>query len=139
VWTVRLLLIWISMGGTNDRDRADLTVALFAIAQMVIGVAATLGLLWVEVRNMAAALQRLANDDVLTGLPNRRATMARFEEEAARAARHQRSFSLVLFDVDHFKQVTDTYGQGFGHQTLKHVVEALHTNERPVAAGGRCG
>ncbi|HUJ13668.1 MAG TPA: GGDEF domain-containing protein [Thermoanaerobaculia bacterium] len=139
VWTARLLLIWLEIGGTNDRDRADLTVALFAIAQMVIGVAATLGLFWVEVRNMQAALQRLANDDALTGVPNRRATVARFEEEAARAERHGRAFSLVVFDVDSFKQVNDTYGHAFGDITLKHVASVLRANTRDVDAVGRIG
>lgn len=139
VWTVRLALIWTELGGTNNRDRADLTVALFAIAQLVIAVAATLGLLWVEVRSMEAALQRLANNDPLTGLPNRRATVARFDEEAARAARHQRSFSLVIFDVDHFKKVNDTYGHAFGDETLKQVAGVLAANTREVDAVGRIG
>ena len=35
VWTLRIVGVWFSLGGTNDRDRADLTVALFSIAQMV--------------------------------------------------------------------------------------------------------
>jgi diguanylate cyclase (GGDEF)-like protein len=139
VWTVRLIVIWESMGATNDRDRADLTVALFAIAQMLIAVAATLGLLWVEVRNMEAALRRLANTDALTGLINRRATVARYEEEAARAARYQRAFSLVVFDIDHFKQVNDRYGHSVGDAALKHVSSLLEANRRQVDFVGRIG
>ncbi|HEY2941872.1 MAG TPA: GGDEF domain-containing protein [Vicinamibacteria bacterium] len=139
VWTLRLIVIWLSMGATNDRDRADLTIALFAIAQMVIAVAATLGLLWVEVRNMQAALQRLANNDPLTGLANRRATVARFEQEAARAARHRRPFSLVVFDVDHFKKVNDTHGHGVGDRTLKYVADVLNTHKREIDSVGRIG
>lgn len=139
VWTVRLMLISFSMGGTNDRDRADLTVALFAIAQLVIAVAATLGLLWVDVRRMEAALQRLANNDPLTGLPNRRASVARFDQEAARAARRQRPFSLVIFDVDHFKKVNDSYGHAFGDETLKQVAAVLTANTREVDVVGRIG
>ena len=139
VWTLRLMVIWSSLGGTNDRDRADLTVALFAIGQMVIGVASTLGLLWVEVRNMSAELQRVANHDHLTALPNRRATVARFEEEAARATRHERSFSFVVFDIDHFKSVNDTYGHVFGDETLKHVADLLRANVREVDGVGRIG
>jgi diguanylate cyclase (GGDEF)-like protein len=139
VWTARLLIIWQSLGGSNDRDRADLTVALFAIAQMIIAVAATLGLLWVEVRNMEAELRRLANTDGLTNLLNRRATVTRFEEEAARAARYQRAFSLIVFDVDHFKHVNDTYGHTVGDTALKHVAAVLEQNRRQVDIVGRIG
>ncbi len=139
VWTLRLIAIWSSLGGTNDRDRADLTVALFGIAQMVIAVAATLGLLWIEVRKMEAALRRLADSDALTGLPNRRATMARFREEAARAARHRRSFAMVLFDVDHFKRVNDTYGHLVGDAALRHVAAVLNAGRRDVDLVSRIG
>ena len=139
VWTVRLLLIWASLGSSNDRGRADLTVALFAIAQMVIAVAATLGLMWVEVRIMQAALERLANDDALTGLPNRRATVERFREEAARAERRGRPFSIAVFDIDHFKKVNDTYGHAAGDEALKHVAAILSDSKRGVDVVGRIG
>lgn len=139
VWTVRLWVIWLSLGGTNDRERTDLTVALFVIAQLVIAVAATMGLFWVEVRKMEAALKWLAHTDVLTGLPNRRATLQRFEQEAARAARHRRSFSIVVFDVDHFKRVNDSYGHGVGDETLKHVAHVLAASARDFDVIGRVG
>ena len=111
VWTLRMISITTTVGATNDRERADLTIALFAIAQIVITVASTLGMMWIEVRNMQAELQRLADTDALTGLPNRRATMDRVREEAARAARHRREFSLVVFDIDFFKRINDTHGR----------------------------
>lgn len=139
VWTVRIVLISVSLGGTNDRDRADLTIALFAIAQMVIAVAATLGLFWVEVRNMQAALQSLANTDALTALPNRRATLARFDEEVARAARHGRPFSLVLFDVDRFKHINDSRGHAAGDEILRRVAAALASAARETDTVGRIG
>src|SRR6266540_1075240 len=125
VWTLRMISITTSIGATNDRDRADLIVALFAIAQIVAGVATTLGLLWIEVRKMEAALRRLADTDALTGLPNRRATVARFREEAARATRHDLFLALVLFDIDHFKRVNDTYGHLAGDAALRHVAAVL--------------
>jgi diguanylate cyclase (GGDEF)-like protein len=139
VWTLRLIAIWSSLGGTNDRDRADLTVALFGIAQMVIAVAATLGLLWIEVRKMEAALRRLADSDALTGLPNRRATVARFREEAARAARHHRPFALLLLDVDHFKRVNDTHGHLVGDAALRHIARVLSAGRRSVDLVSRIG
>jgi diguanylate cyclase (GGDEF)-like protein len=139
IWTLRMVAIWASIGGTNDRDRADLTIALFSIAQMVSAVACTLGLLWIEVRIIEAALRRLANADVLTGLPNRRATVALFEEEAARASRRGRSFALALFDVDHFKQINDSRGHLVGDVALRHVADVMSEAKRDVDTAGRIG
>lgn len=139
VWSCRMAAIWLSIGATNDRDLADLTIALFSIAQMVIAVACTLGLLWIEVRIIEAALRRLANTDALTGLPNRRATVALFEEEAARASRRGRSFALVLFDIDHFKQINDNRGHLAGDVALRHVAEVMAAAKREVDTVGRIG
>ncbi len=139
VWSLRMFAIWSSIGGTNDRDRADLTIALFSIAQMVVAVACTLGLLWIEVRIIEAALRRLANADALTGLPNRRATVASFEEEAARASRRDRSFALVLFDIDHFKQINDSRGHLAGDVALRHVADVMTAAKRGVDTAGRIG
>jgi diguanylate cyclase (GGDEF)-like protein len=139
VWSLRLLFIWSTIRGTNDRERADLTIALFAIAQMVIAVAATLGLLWVEVRKMEAALRKLADCDALTGLPNRRATTERFAGELARAERHGREFALLLLDVDHFKRVNDTLGHLAGDKVLRDVAAILESSRRAVDVVGRIG
>jgi diguanylate cyclase (GGDEF)-like protein len=139
VWSLRMYLVWASIGATNDRDRADLTIALFGIAQMVAAVASTLGLFWIEVRNMEAELRRQANTDPLTTLPNRRATVQRFNDELARAARNGRAFALVLFDVDHFKRVNDTYGHHVGDAALRYVADALRTAQRNVDLTGRIG
>ena len=139
VWTLRIVGIWFSLGGTNDRERADLTVALFSIAQMVNAVAATLGLLWIEVRRMEAALRRQASTDALTGIPNRRATVARFAAEMARASRHRRPFAMLVIDIDHFKQVNDRHGHGVGDAALQHVAAVLGSALRAVDAVGRIG
>jgi diguanylate cyclase (GGDEF)-like protein len=139
VWSCRMVAIWSSIGGTNDRDRADLTIALFGIAQMVIAVACTLGLLWIEVRIIEAALRRLANSDALTGLSNRRATVAMFDDEAARASRRNRSFALALFDIDHFKRINDSQGHLVGDAALRHVADVMMATKRDVDTVGRIG
>ena len=134
VWTLRMISIIETVGKTNDRERADL-----AIAQIVTAVGATLGMMWIEVRNMQAELQRLADTDALTGLPNRRATMDRVREEAARAARHRREFSLVIFDIDFFKRINDTHGHLAGDAALRHVAQQLDFARRSVDVAGRIG
>jgi diguanylate cyclase (GGDEF)-like protein len=139
VWLLRIWLVVYSLGGTNDRVRADFAISLFAIAQIIIAVGATLGQLWVEVRKMETTLRWLAGTDVLTGLPNRRATLIRFEEEAARGTRHQRPYSIVVFDIDDFKKVNDDYGHAYGDEVLKQVARALEHGKREVDVVGRYG
>jgi len=139
VWTARLILLWLNVGGSNDRDRADLTVSLFAIAQMVVAVSATLALLWIEVRSMEEQLERIAYEDPLTRLPNRRATMMRFDEEVARAARHNQQFALLVVDIDHFKRCNDTFGHQAGDAVLAHVAATMAAQKRGEDTLGRIG
>jgi diguanylate cyclase (GGDEF)-like protein len=139
LWTVRLWFVWKSIGGTNDRTRADFTIAVTAIGQIGIAIGATLGLLWVEVRKLAAELVWLAGTDSLTGLPNRRATLIKFQEEAARGVRHQRPYSIVIFDIDNFKKVNDEHGHTFGDEVLKQVARELIAGKREVDVVGRFG
>ncbi len=139
VWTARIAGLFVQIGGSNDRDRADLLVALFSIAQMVTAVAATLGLLWIEVRKMQATLERIAFFDQLTGVPNRRATLSRFREEAARAARQGTQLSMVVFDIDFFKKVNDSIGHPAGDAVLVHVTGLLNAQKRDEDVLGRIG
>jgi diguanylate cyclase (GGDEF)-like protein/PAS domain S-box-containing protein len=85
-------------------------------------------------------LERIAHEDALTGLPNRR----RFVDEAARmmsrTERHQERLSLLLFDLDHFKQVNDKFGHVVGDSVLKEVAQrmriCLRTEDLPCRWGG---
>jgi diguanylate cyclase (GGDEF)-like protein len=61
----------------------------------------------------------LSMTDELTGLPNRRAFLRRLEDEVARVQRYGFPLSLVLIDLDYFKQINDKYGHGGGDEVLK--------------------
>jgi diguanylate cyclase (GGDEF)-like protein len=69
--------------------------------------------------------RRLAEQDPLTGLGNYRMFWRRVEAEAARARRHQSTFSLVMLDLDGFKLVNDEMGHQAGDEALRHVARAL--------------
>jgi diguanylate cyclase (GGDEF)-like protein len=138
-WLARIVAMLVVLAGDGDPERIDLVVSLFAIAQMVNGVAATLSLVWIDVRLMQAELSRVANTDALTGLPNRREVRRRFQEEASRAARHGHSFAFVLFDVDHFKQVNDEHGHGVGDTVLQGIANVLAGAKRNEDVLGRIG
>ena len=139
VWNLRLALLWISLGGSADAARADALQAGFAVFQMLLVVSSTLGLVWVEVRLMEDDLRRSAFTDLLTGLPNRRAMLLRFDEEVARCKRQGETFGLALFDIDLFKQINDTCGHYVGDTVLKNIAATLERSKRSEDILGRLG
>ena len=71
-----------------------------------------------ELREANAKLRELSIIDDLTGLFNRRYLVRALESEFIRAIRYKRNFSLLLFDIDYFKQINDRYGHGCGDAVL---------------------
>lgn len=76
-------------------------------------------------------LEHQAAEDPLTGLANRRVFQSTCRAELDRAARNGTALALVIFDIDHFKVINDTYGHPFGDIVLINVGRAL----RSVARG----
>jgi diguanylate cyclase (GGDEF)-like protein/PAS domain S-box-containing protein len=70
-------------------------------------------------------LERLATQDPLTGLANRRLFEQRLDEEIADAIRHQRPLAVAILDLDHFKMVNDRHGHPAGDDVLKQVARRL--------------
>ncbi len=66
-------------------------------------------------------LEEQSSKDPLTGIYNRRTFMERLDEEYERYQRYKTPFSLLFFDVDHFKIVNDTYGHEAGDKALKGI------------------
>lgn len=84
-------------------------------------------------------LDRISRTDELTGLPNRREIHQRLRYEAVRAARHLRSFSIVLGDLDGFKLINDTHGHLAGDKILREVARVLRSALRKEDSIGRWG
>lgn len=78
-----------------------------------------------ERRRREQNLEQLATTDVLTGLANRRAFMARLEAELALAGQGGAPGMLVMLDLDHFKRVNDTYGHAAGDRVLVYLAQLL--------------
>ena len=75
-------------------------------------------------------LRQAALTDPLTGLPNRRYAMERLEQEWSASSRNQRTFSVMVIDIDRFKSVNDVYGHDTGDQVLRQVAMALRKAAR---------
>ncbi|MGB9185619.1 MAG: GGDEF domain-containing protein [Solirubrobacteraceae bacterium] len=91
-----------------------------------------------NLRNLAIAETRAATD-ALTGLPNNRAIQDTLKRLVAHAARTDTPLAAILLDLDHFKQINDTYGHGRGDDVLAALGAVLEANMRASDFAGRYG
>jgi len=84
-------------------------------------------------------LQTLSSTDRLTGLYNRGHWEEALKLEYARYLRYDTATTLVMFDIDHFKRVNDTYGHQAGDKVIQLVAETVRQHIRDVDIAGRYG
>jgi diguanylate cyclase (GGDEF)-like protein len=105
------------------------------IESVVILLATSCYLLWVQ-EDLRGHLTTLATMDALTGVMNRHGLMPRLEHELALARSSGHPLSIVIYDLDHFKQVNDTYGHATGDQVLQSfAARALRATRRHDKVG----
>jgi diguanylate cyclase (GGDEF)-like protein len=91
---------------------------------------------------LVAARERLrieATHDSLTGLLNRGATLDALEKEMARSTREAAATTVIMSDLDHFKEINDTFGHAAGDQVLKEAARRMRSSLRTYDAIGRYG
>ena len=77
-------------------------------------------------------LKKMANEDPLTGLLNRRSFLHELNKEIERSSRIGLTCTMVLIDLDHFKKINDTYGHDFGDEVLVAFSSILKRNSRQL-------
>jgi len=83
--------------------------------------------------------KKLATVDALTQIPNRYQVYQYFDDFIAQAERKENCFAVLLFDIDHFKQVNDTFGHHVGDRILEKFSSLIAKNIRSVDKFGRWG
>lgn len=78
-----------------------------------------------KLQQQSVAFERMALEDALTGVGNRRSLDTQLQQAFERALRGQRNLCFALFDIDHFKQINDRYSHAVGDQALIAVAKAL--------------
>ncbi|MCP4716281.1 MAG: diguanylate cyclase [Deltaproteobacteria bacterium] len=92
-----------------------------------------------RIKSYAKEMERLAATDHLTGINNRRHFLEHAEQELRRSQRYKRELSVLMLDIDHFKQINDTHGHAAGDQTLKALAETCLNTLRINDIFGRIG
>lgn len=117
---------YVSMSGVFDADhRLSNLVAVFSDIT--------------EVKEAQAKIERHANYDILTDLPNRRLFTDRLQQAILRSSRDQEKLCLMFLDLDRFKDVNDTLGHEFGDELLRQMALRIRDCVREVDTVARLG
>jgi diguanylate cyclase (GGDEF)-like protein len=111
----------------------------YLVLVMAAGFMVMLAYLYKRSQQNARLMHKLATTDELTQLLNRRAIMEKGNHEWDRALRYNRPLSCLLFDVDHFKSINDTFGHMVGDMVLKEISSELGQILRQTDKVGRIG
>lgn len=121
-----------TLEATGGDPADDLIARLTALAGRMLDHARTVECELAERAREIGALEqrldearRLANQDHLTGLPNRRAFDLLFDREASAARQCGDALCIAFCDIDHFKRINDAHGHPAGDRVIRHVAECL--------------
>ena len=90
-------------------------------------------------QTLHAEISRIAAEDSLTGLYNRRKINELIQHEIERSERYQKGFSVIIMDIDYFKRVNDRHGHLAGDELLKMLAQILLDTIRHTDEVGRWG
>ena len=121
--------------GSIEMNRAGKAVGIFGTVQDVTETVENARIL--EAARSAA--ERVANTDMLTGLPNRRHTLAFLEKALVGARENGAPLAVAIFDIDHFKRINDAHGHAVGDAVIRRVAQRAKAVLRDCDMVGRIG
>lgn len=92
-----------------------------------------------ELEDAYAKMQHIANTDSLTQINNRYSFLNAFNYELKKHKEEQKEFSLIMFDIDHFKRINDTYGHDVGDRVIVEITQRVQRCLRESDIFGRIG
>ncbi|CAN4279566.1 GGDEF domain-containing protein [Pseudoxanthomonas sp. LjRoot125] len=109
------------------------------IVILLIVLVASIGYWAFKIKRVQLSLKKMAETDALTGICNRHHFTIRAERALAECARNGEQAALIMFDLDHFKNINDRFGHGTGDWALKEVSDASKGFCRRIDVIGRLG
>lgn len=119
-----------------DQQAAQNTRLIVILLVMMV---ASIGYWAFKIKRVQLSLKKMAETDALTSICNRHHFTLRAERALAECARNGEQASLIMFDLDHFKNINDRYGHETGDWALKEVAEACKGFCRRIDVLGRLG
>ncbi|AXF03719.1 sensor domain-containing diguanylate cyclase [Paraburkholderia hospita] len=140
VTAARGLSMFVPAWASTGLFAPDFIQKIYLITSALMSLTVTVGLLFVAMDRLRNQLERQSFMDPLTGLLNRRAFLSAHQQEREKTMRTGGLLSLMLIDLDHFKQVNDTYGHATGDRILidfaKRVADLLPAPGHVARWGG---
>lgn len=127
---------------TSFQQRLDmqrLSIAISVLLILVVSAAITLCMAVVHLHRQRTLMHQLMLTDELTGLYNRRHLVNVAQVALTQAQRDNKPLSLLLIDLDYFKQINDTYGHPTGDEVLRQISGQLRRLSRPSDTLARIG
>ena len=138
-FTYRGLSMWVGWHEVAPFQSRDVLTTIFYLINYLGMIFIAFGFVLSTVEQSAEQNRRFAQEDPLTGLSNRRALFDAVDKLCARAEAAELPLSLMVIDVDHFKQVNDSHGHLVGDAVLQHVATTIKDRLRSNDIVGRIG
>ncbi len=121
-------IVWVHVLGHVERDPQGKPTHVYGVVMDI-----------TQQKLFEKELERQAHIDYLTGVSNRGHFVHEAELELSRAIRYENDLSLLMIDIDHFKQINDTHGHKAGDLVLKNLADVCRVTLREVDIIGRIG
>ncbi len=136
---LRALAAWLRDDSLADPNASSLVQGLSFLLVLSSALLATLGFVLMSKERADHHSRQMAMFDELTGLASRRSTLQALAQQIAIVHRGGQPLTVLLLDIDHFKQVNDQFGHLAGDTALRHVAHTLRARFRRQDLLGRFG
>ena len=136
--SLNLDTVIIGYSSTTDRF-LDIVMMAFTALFIISGIDISRKRTFKKLEDIQSELKILATTDPLTGLFNRRCFEDRAEAEIKRSIRYNKSLTVIMADLDYFKQINDTFGHKAGDYVLKEISKIIRKSLRDIDLIGRYG
>jgi diguanylate cyclase (GGDEF)-like protein len=139
IYSLRLMAGLSGAAGGFSFTHYTTVQSLLTLVLVFLSMAVNFGFLLMAIDRLRSEVADLALMDDLTGVANRRHLLQRLTEECARSERSGDAFSLLVIDLDGFKNINDTHGHAAGDACLQHFTLMAQTRLRPGDMLARTG